>query len=287
MPTVQGTVYKADGTPVNGALRMLWYHDGVLIKDFYTEENGDYCTVLAAGGYCIVIAAYAANPTSYTVTTVPLQTQDFRRTTNPPNCVRYQGFILGGDGRPLTGESQFMQWIGDGDVVVAEFWTPPDGEYAIRLPYGNYLVRINGIEVGGTAIDPCGHGSEVAPRFNFTCPGPVPDRVKPAIARRWPLPVRGETGDVCVMVECSSPAVHDVQVDGDECAARRVDGKHCACFDDKPHGKHKVKVKGAAGTPDEVDLQQDSKIIRVKCKVHRGLVKVPVAAKRKPVKKAK
>ncbi|MBM3476647.1 MAG: hypothetical protein FJX75_25520 [Armatimonadetes bacterium] len=83
MPTVQGTIYRADGSPVTAAQRMRWYKQGTLIKDFQSADNGDYSTVLSAAGYYVVIGLYEANPANYSVTTVPLQTQDFKRTSIP------------------------------------------------------------------------------------------------------------------------------------------------------------------------------------------------------------
>jgi hypothetical protein len=85
MPTVQGTICRADGSPVSAAQRMRWYKQGVLVKDFQSDTDGGYSTVLAAASYYVAIAAYEASPANCSVTTVPVQTHDFRRTSIPAN----------------------------------------------------------------------------------------------------------------------------------------------------------------------------------------------------------
>jgi hypothetical protein len=57
---------------------MCWLKNGVPQKQFPTEADGDYSVVLAAGSYAVELNGVPARPSSYTVTTVPLQTKDFR-----------------------------------------------------------------------------------------------------------------------------------------------------------------------------------------------------------------
>jgi hypothetical protein len=249
MPTVTGTVFKANGAPVTSPQHMKWYRNKVLITEFDTEANGDYCVVLAAGLHCVVIAGYASNPATYDVTTVPLQTRDFNKTTNPPGCTTFMGTIQGPDGEALTGESQFMQWIGEGDAVVAELWTPPDGRYAIRVPYGSYLVKINGVAVERTGSDPCGGPGSDVQELNLPCPSERPDRAEASIAPVWPPPVEVQaTGEICVCFRCSKARQHQVEASGTIKPSDDGQGAdsdlHAACFPGKPHGKHDIRIDG-------------------------------------------